>query len=155
MLAVLLLVVLVLVLLCWRCWCCWCWRCWCWRCWHCWCCGASVLVLAVLAPPVLAVLLLLRGLQPGLQCWQTSVAKKMRGCLLDQKFFLLGCATVYLSQPKESPMGEQAVQHCQLIAGDSNREEQARHHEHPRTATAGQGGCGSFPSLNLPALQMH
>ena len=52
-------------------------------------------------------------------------------------------------------MGEQAVQHCQLIAGDSNREEQARHHEHPRTATAGQGGCGSFPSLNLPALQMH
>ena len=76
-------------------------------------------------------------------------------CLLDRIFFLLGGAAVYLSQPLEPEAGEQAMQHCQLNAGDSNKEEQAQRHVHPRTATVRSCGCDSFPSLSSPSRQMH
>ena len=75
-------------------------------------------------------------------------------CLLDRIFFLLDGADGYLSQPLE-PVGEQAVQHCQLNAGDANKEEQAQRHVHPRTATVRSCGCDSFPSLSCPSRQMH
>ena len=68
---------------------------------------------------------------------------------------LVGGVAVYLSQPQEPVVGEQAVQHCQLNAGDSNKEEQERRHVHPRTAKVRWGGCDSFPSLNPPSRQMH
>ena len=54
-----------------------------------------------------------------------------------------------------TPVREQAVQHCQLGVGDSNKGEQARRHVHLRMASAMWVGCGSFPSQNPPSRQMH
>jgi hypothetical protein len=62
---------------------------------------------------------------------------------------------IQAKQSKESSIGEQAVQHCLVSADDPNRVEQARHHEHPRTALLGQREGSFFPSVKSVALRMH